>query len=294
MPRPIWNVSDRDRDHDFEPWSQVTDAERSGTEKRRREVEIWFEEVVTVENEFGALKKSIQEGLIENATSSGDGVAKMDATVEELTEQSKHFDGLLLEAFQSRGVGKTTLAKHIHNHLLERTQFKVYWMIVSQEFSIKRLQDDIAKRLSFDLSHEDDEDSRAARLSREFAKRSVLILDDFWQEFSFEKIGIPLGANKCRVILTTRSIELCNRISCQRVFEAKTLATNEAWDLFNQTLDPKTVLHGDVEDIAKSIVERCAGLPFGIITVAGSLRGARDICEWRNALEQLKMLSRAR
>ncbi|CDP16608.1 unnamed protein product [Coffea canephora] len=189
------------------------------------------------------------------------------------------------------GVGKTTFAKHIHNHLLERTQFKVYWITVSQEFSIRRLQDDIAKRLRLDLSYEDDEDGRAAILSRELVKQSVLILDDVWQEFSFEKIGIPLGANKCRVILTTRSLELCNRISCQRVFEAKTLAIDEAWDLFKHTLDTKTVLHEDVEEIAKSIMKRCAGLPLGIITVAGSLRGGNDICEWRNALEQLEKCS---
>ncbi|XP_027171980.1 probable disease resistance protein At4g27220 [Coffea eugenioides] len=311
--------------------SKMKIAERSGTKKRKREVDNWFEEVAKIENEFVALKTSIeQSNLFKNAISSGDRVAKMDAIVEELIEQSKHFDGLLLEAFGHRGeprvttklfgekfdrglkdiwawlvidgisnigiygmggAGKTTLAKHIHNHLLEKTQFRVYWITVSQEFSIKRLQDDIAKWLRLDLSDEDDEDSRAAILSRELVKQSVLILDDVWQEFSFEKIGIPLGANKCRVILTTRSLELCNRIRCQRVFEAKTLATNESWDLFKHTLDTKTVLDGDVEVIAKSVAKRCSGLPLGIVTVAGSMRGVSDICEWRNGLEQLKACS---
>ncbi|KAK9016680.1 hypothetical protein V6N11_079175 [Hibiscus sabdariffa] len=43
-----------------------------------------------------------------------------------------------------------------------------------------------------------------------------------------------------------------------------------------------------VEPIARSIAKQCAGLPLGVITIASCMRGIDDICEWRNALTELK------
>ncbi|CDP17472.1 unnamed protein product [Coffea canephora] len=189
------------------------------------------------------------------------------------------------------GVGKTTLAEHIHNHLLENTPFKVYWISVSQDFSIKRLQGDVAKRLGLDLSNVDDEKVRARRLRDAFEKMEemlVLMLDDVWEEFRLNSLGID--ARNCRLILTTRSLEVCNRMQCHP-FELKTLDTEEAWGLFERTLGSETVLDGDLKDIAKSVAERCGGLPLGIIVVAGSMRGKTDIHEWRHALAGLKACS---
>ncbi|XP_071906745.1 disease resistance protein At4g27190-like isoform X1 [Coffea arabica] len=319
---------------DFE--SKVKVAERSGTKKRKREVENWFEEVAKTENEFVALKTRVEQGnLLKNAFSSGDGVEKMDEIVEQLMAQSDsdHFAELCLEASESRGeprvttelfgkmfckgletipawldtneilrigiwgmggVGKTTLAEHIHNHLLENTQSKVYWISVSQDFSIKKLQGDIAKRLGLDVSNGDDEGVRARKLRDKFEKMEemvVLILDDVWEDFGLDWVGIPLDARNCRLILTTRSKEVCNRMQCHSNFELKTLDTEEAWGLFERTLGSETSLDGGLKDIAKSIMERCDGLPLGIVTVAGSMRGLRDIYEWRNALEDLKACS---
>ncbi|CDP16609.1 unnamed protein product [Coffea canephora] len=190
------------------------------------------------------------------------------------------------------GVGKTTLAEHIHNHLLENTQFNVYWISVSQDFTIKRLQGDVAKRLGLDLSDVDDAKVRARRLRDAFEKMKemvVLMLDDVWEEFRLNSLGID--ARNCRLILTTRSEEVCNRMQCHSKFELKTLDTEEASGLFERTLGSKTVLDGDLKDIAKSVAKRCDGLPLGIVTVAGSMRGVSNICEWRNALEDLKACS---
>jgi len=43
-----------------------------------------------------------------------------------------------------------------------------------------------------------------------------------------------------------------------------------------------------VEQIAKSITRECAGLPLGIKTMAGAMRGVVDVREWRNVLAELK------
>lgn len=93
------------------------------------------------------------------------------------------------------GVGKTTLAEHIHNHLLKDSRFSgnVYWVTVSQDFSITKLQSEIAKALKLD-STEDDDKKRAAILYQSLERKInfVLILDDVWTHFDVKKAGIPL------------------------------------------------------------------------------------------------------
>ena len=44
----------------------------------------------------------------------------------------------------------------------------------------------------------------------------------------------------------------------------------------------------EVERIAKAIARECDGLPLGIITMAGSLRGVDDLHDWRNTLKKLR------
>ncbi|KAJ9687127.1 hypothetical protein PVL29_015830 [Vitis rotundifolia] len=47
-------------------------------------------------------------------------------------------------------------------------------------------------------------------------------------------------------------------------------------------------LSPEEEGIAKDIIKECAGLPLAIITIAKSMNGVYDICEWRNALNELR------
>lgn len=110
-------------------------------------------------------------------------------------------------------MGKTTLVTHIHNKLIENpnTFDHVFWITVSQDFSIHKLQNDFAKILNLDLSNVEDEKKRAAKLAQALMRRqqSVLILDDVWNHFVLEKVGIPVRVNGCKLILTTRSLDVC-------------------------------------------------------------------------------------
>ncbi|KAA8536809.1 hypothetical protein F0562_029287 [Nyssa sinensis] len=77
-------------------------------------------------------------------------------------------------------------------------------------------------------------------------------------------------------------------MACDEKIKVESLPEKETWDLFKKTLGHGLALSPDIEKVALSIAKRCAGLPLGIITMAGSMRGVNDIHEWRNVLEELE------
>lgn len=190
------------------------------------------------------------------------------------------------------GVGKTTTVMHIHNRILKNldTFGNVYWVTVPQNFSICRLQDDIARKVGLNLLNEDDDMTRASLLSEALTKinKSILILDDVWNHIHLERVGIPLGMNGFRLILTTRLLEVCSKMGCQSIIKVEPLSEEEAWNLFKEKLGHAKALPLDIIEIAHFLVKRCGGLPLGIITMAASMRGVNDIHQWRNVLEELK------
>ncbi|KAM3198775.1 hypothetical protein P3L10_034489 [Capsicum annuum] len=291
---------------------------------RKQEVESWLNEVEQLEKDLHELKEAATRGEQNIGV-----LEKMDGRVGELLEQNIHFGELVCDVYESEecpmqvqpvheekskqnleviwtwlqdenvssigiygmgGVGKTTLAKHIYNRLLENSLYQVHWVTVSQGFSIKGLQDDLAKIVKLNLSDVEDEDRRADRLNRAFRqmKNIVIILDDVWypRSHSLEKLGYPLGVEGCTLILTSRSPEDCQKMGCKELLEVETLNTDDAWELFKNSLGCETLLGEDIERTAKSMAGRCKGLPLGLITLAGSMIGVTDVREWKNALNE--------
>ncbi|KAF2318783.1 hypothetical protein GH714_010770 [Hevea brasiliensis] len=129
------------------------------------------------------------------------------------------------------GVGKTELAKHVNNELLRTPSpfHHVYWVTVSPDFSIHKLQDTIARMVNLDLSSVDDKHIRAARLFEVLKdKNFVLILDDMWNYVPLEMVGIPDNMKRCKLVLTTRSLNVCRKMDCQKNIKPRRAAPSPA------------------------------------------------------------------
>nr|GMC55530.1 probable disease resistance protein At1g12290 isoform X2 [Ipomoea batatas] len=192
------------------------------------------------------------------------------------------------------GVGKTTLAKHIYNQMLKNeSHVNVYWVTVSQDFNIRKLQDDIIRTVGVTISEENEEQRAAILRNHLVEKNAVLVLDDVWDNIRLEKLGVPLRVKGCKLILTTRSLDVCRRIGCQKLFKVNVLNEEEGWNLFKEIFlqDDHTVLTHTIENHAKELAKKCGGLPLALNTVAASMRGVNDDHIWRNAIKNFQNAS---
>nr|XP_034920115.1 probable disease resistance protein At4g27220 isoform X2 [Populus alba] len=189
------------------------------------------------------------------------------------------------------GVGKTALATHIYNQLHKKLGMfhPVHWITVSEDFSIHALQRRIAEVLDLKPLDENDAMVRTGELLTELnvKKKGFLILDNLWDHFLPDEVGIPLRTDGWKLILTTRSLEICRKMDCQRIIKVEPLSEGEAWELFIYRLGHGGALY---PEIAESIVKECDGLPLGIKAMARSMKGVDGEYRWRDALLKMRRL----
>ncbi|XVF18425.1 hypothetical protein REPUB_Repub11eG0020400 [Reevesia pubescens] len=189
------------------------------------------------------------------------------------------------------GIGKTTIMKHIHNQLLEAEALfdKVIWVTVSKEINITKLQQDIAKAMNI-VALPESEQERVAALMDELGKRRyVLILDDVWKHFSLLELGIPksTSGNGSKLVLTSRSIEVCRSLDC-KIVKVHPLSDEESMNLFLEHVGRGVLEVPSLKEILGHVVRECDGLPLAIVVIAGSMKGIDNVHEWRNALRELR------
>ncbi|KAK3424053.1 hypothetical protein EUGRSUZ_F00823, partial [Eucalyptus grandis] len=216
---------------------------------------------------------------------------KGERTIIEICDYLMEEEINIIGVYGMGGVGKTAILMHVHNRVLKNPAFNdVFWVTIPQEFSICELQDEIANAIRLDnLSKDRDIRRRASILNRLLKKkRSILILDDLWMHFNFEDVGIPVEKGGIKLILITRSLDVCDKMLCQKQIEIKPLYCNGVWDLFLNKLCFRRVLPSEVKKIASSILYKCGGLPLGIIEIATHMRGVKEVHEWKDLLQKLE------
>ncbi|XP_052884937.1 probable disease resistance protein At4g27220 [Gossypium arboreum] len=188
------------------------------------------------------------------------------------------------------GVGKTTLAKEVGNHAREQKLFdKVVMFTMSQNPNIRTIQDKVAEMFGLNFQT-NTEEGRAEELFRSMQRvnKILVIVDDLWEEFKLESIGIPYGDEHkgCKILLTTRHQQVCTKMNCQKEIQLGILSEDEAWVLFRD----KDGLEDDcstLNDVAKEVAGECKGLPLAIVTVAKALKG-ESLDGWRAANQRFK------
>lgn len=188
------------------------------------------------------------------------------------------------------GVGKTTIMKQIHNQLLHSDVFvSIIWVTVSKELDLQRLQRDIADAIGLDLSNDcyDEEDRISSKICAALSRREkcLLILDDVWEPFSLERVGIPQGI---KLVITTRNLMVCRGMESDRIIKVEVLSEEEALALFKEKVGSSIMDSSEIESIAKCIIKECGRLPLAIITVGRALRKVGDVSVWRNAVSELR------
>ncbi|XP_043687954.1 LOW QUALITY PROTEIN: putative disease resistance protein At1g63350 [Telopea speciosissima] len=187
------------------------------------------------------------------------------------------------------GVGKTTLMRELAKKLKKDGHFdQVVMVTVSQEPVFKKIQGEIAENLGLPLT-EESLDVRARRLIDRLRKekRILIVLDDLWKRLDLlQEVGIPCG-NNCKVVLTTRQLQVCSQMETQINVEVKVLSEGDAWSLFKWASGDCVENDNTLHAVAKEIVRECGGLPIAIITIGRALR-RKDRYVWEDAASQLK------
>ncbi|GLU15721.1 hypothetical protein SLE2022_321900 [Rubroshorea leprosula] len=194
------------------------------------------------------------------------------------------------------GVGKTTIMKNINNELVRQTKFdRVTWVTVSYPLNVIKLQEDIASAIARDdrqkLLEGEDKERRAAALMSiiEGLGRHVLILDDVWENFSLNEVGIPEPTieSGSKIVITSRSIDVCQKMLCE-IVKVEPLSFQESLNLFSDKVGSNILEVPNLKGILELIVKECSGLPLAIVVIAESMRGEDNVEVWKNALNELR------
>ncbi|KAJ4780000.1 Disease resistance protein RPS5 [Rhynchospora pubera] len=192
------------------------------------------------------------------------------------------------------GVGKTHLLKQINNELCrDRPSDVVVFVTCSKDCSEEKVQNEILDKLRLDkYGSIEQKQNTIYNFLRE--RSFVLLLDDLWGRVDLDTIGIPdpmsaIGKLKRKVVLTTRSTEVCGQMEVKKKIRVDVLKWDDAWSLFNEKVTEETIDSDPLIKIyAVDIVKELGGLPLAIITVGRAMHDKMDRREWEQAIVLLK------
>ncbi|XP_077242295.1 disease resistance protein At4g27190-like [Tasmannia lanceolata] len=164
------------------------------------------------------------------------------------------------------GVGKTTLIRELNCKMADGSLKQpfdiIIWVTVSRAIDLHGIQSQIADRLKFkeELETESKERWATLLLGKLKEKEFLLILDDVWEKIDLDKVGIPQGdLLGCKIILTTRSLDVCHQMKTDVQIQVNTLNDEAGWKLFSEHVGELPDVQ-DIKSLSREVAQECEGL----------------------------------
>ncbi|KAK7824605.1 putative disease resistance protein [Quercus suber] len=178
----------------------------------------------------------------------------------------------------SGGIGKTSVLK----------------ALIPKNWTIRKVQDEVLRQLSLSSKDVKTDFEIAGKLLQVLkCQRFLLLLDDVWEPIDLNAVGIPDPAleNGCKMILSTRFLDVCHIMAADREVQMEGLLPEEAWELFQEQVSSINVDSPDIQPYAQDIVQKCGGLPLLIIVTGRALSKVNDALSWMHASREFSRCS---
>ncbi|KAI8562362.1 hypothetical protein RHMOL_Rhmol03G0030400 [Rhododendron molle] len=223
--------------------------------------------------------------------------------MEEIIKALKHDEINLIGVCGMGGVGKTILVNEVAKRVKEGNHFdEVAMAIVGQKLDLTNVQACIGDTLGLkNLCNTKSPIERANLLRKRLLpddKKVLVILDDIWEEFDLQAMGIPLECSKnFKMLYTSRTQDLWHGLRTKKEIPLELLSKDEALQLFREKAGDLADAR-DLQPIAIQIVNECGRLPLALALIGSALskkcgRNA-EICEentikmmWEEMLDRL-------
>ncbi|PHT73682.1 hypothetical protein T459_24467 [Capsicum annuum] len=186
------------------------------------------------------------------------------------------------------GIGKTTLAKEVYNHVSIIYHFDVRaWATVSQKHNVKEILLSLLHSTKGDKFCTGSEAELADMLQKSLkGKRYLIVLDDMWSSEVWDDVRLCFPSENnagSRILLTTRSNEVACHAGTENLStQIDFMDQDESWNLFKSAAFSNEAVPSEFETIGKQIADECHGLPLTIVVVAGLLKSKRTIEDWES------------
>jgi len=195
------------------------------------------------------------------------------------------------------GLGKTTVAKMVHQEVKGRKLFDVtFWICVSDSFYDERILGGMLQTLNENTGGISEINAIMTHLERELKnKKFLLVLDDVrnegcekWGSLKDRLLKIS-GSNRNAVVVTTRLPVVASIMESppECSYKLERLSEGQCWSIIREMVSRNggESIPSELEAIRIDIENKCGGVPLNATILGGMLLSEKEKEKWRSTID---------